>query len=182
MFCYSQVNWPNPDSTLRNDCVASKTPIKVIYGELTAISDNDTSSLFPVYYNELDGNRLMCNLELLKLLIDNGMLNFEIVRKSDFPPTTASQLYDNQKLSFFTIDGKKDSIPDSVIFISASFVSNKTTKNTRVFEFNTSLHETDALTTYFLEVTNNSANETTSISDFMKNAYISCVLKWFWEY
>ena len=181
---FSQNEFKPPD---RKDCYPSKKHIPVKFDTLFFYCPiYDTAHAFDtLIFNEIDSNRLISRVQYIEILplMKKGLLNATILKNVGCPSETYSNFLLDRHGAIIKTNMTIDLwAKDCIFFGFGGEVTNLRKPTVRVFKIEVSSSTSSAISIFYLETTNLTGTSTMSSNEFINDAYISCIAKWYIEY
>jgi hypothetical protein len=180
---FSQIDRKPPE---KKDCVVSKIKLPVKYGSLLLSKVSDSIlHIDTLIYNEIDSNRLIglrTNIELLSPLLYKGFINANLLLNIGSSPETYSHFLSDKAEQILNLDKSVDFWSKECIFFGLEEESIVQNSYERIFKLTVTSLSRSSTTVYYLETTNPIGTTKMNNWEFLREAYVSCISKWYSQY
>lgn len=183
--CYAQSeDYPVPNIKKRKKCISSQLKVTVSKGFFHTFHTADNTPSDTVYFCQIDSIRVTYyRNSILRPIIENGILNGKFLNKANVSSIKYEDiiLFRDNTIKFVKSNGAiEDWGGDYFICGGETEIKKMKKNNIRVFSLSC-INYGGTKSIFYLELKNKSATKRTPMKEFMKGAYVSCLVKWFIE-
>jgi hypothetical protein len=171
----------------QKDCIVSKEKMSIKHDTLLLYKVAEPSPFFDtLIYTEIDSNRLIglgSNIELILPLLTKGLINANLLKNIGSSSETYSHFLSERGGAILKIDKSIDLWSKECIFFGLEGEERDLRKpHVRVFKLGVASFTRSSTSILYLETTNLFGTINMTNAEFLKEAHVSCIMKWYAQY